>query len=170
MAMTTTNADTTRSTTTATEMTTTTTTTTPPDDDDDDAAEVHFVRFLTLMEEHGLHRVRLELFDDNEGGNGNNGTKNGPLRRRILLSLGERLMTEKRSEAAHAVFLSAGGPQPSGEGEGGTDGGLLSPIRPPSNRNPRSAHRNMPSHLPPILHQLVSDRRPPPTGRRKYLH
>ena len=38
----------------------------------------------------------LELFDDNEGGNGNNGTKNGPLRRRILLSLGERLLTEKR--------------------------------------------------------------------------
>ena len=60
------------------------------------------------VEEHGLHRVGLELFDDNEGSNGNNGTKNGPLRRRILLSLGERLLTERRGEAALAVFLSAG--------------------------------------------------------------
>ena len=70
---------------------------------------------------------------------------------------------------------------PRGEGEGSTDGGLLSvALRVASllsalrrNRNPRSAHRNMPSHhpiLPPILRQLVSVRRPPPTGRRKYLH
>lgn len=75
-----------------------------PDGEGEDEEE-HFLRCLSFAEEHKLHRLALELYEDRPR---DEAAKRR--RRRIVISLGERLLTERSGDAALAVFLSADPP------------------------------------------------------------
>lgn len=60
------------------------------------AEENLFQTCLQLVEQYGLHKVGLEIFKDQPDKH-----------RQILLSLGEKLLQEKKSSAALSIFLSA---------------------------------------------------------------
>lgn len=60
-----------------------------------DEEDEHFRKCLKFIEEHSLHKLGLELFKYSKNNN-----------RLIMISLGERLLAERKSEEALTVFLA----------------------------------------------------------------
>lgn len=56
----------------------------------------HYQKCIEFIEAHGLHKLGLQLFDNDE-----------TFSRSIMVSLGERLITEKNSQEALTVFLAS---------------------------------------------------------------
>lgn len=70
-----------------------------PDDNDMRSAGNEFENCMSLIEEHGLYQLGLDLFRNDTS-----------KKHRIYVSLGEYLLREKRSETALCVFLAADPP------------------------------------------------------------
>ncbi|KAL7542565.1 hypothetical protein ACHAXR_012383 [Thalassiosira sp. AJA248-18] len=64
--------------------------------DEEKAGEDQFAKCLKFIQEHSLHKLGLELFKDDKSEY-----------RSIMVSLGERLMSEKKTEEALIVFLAS---------------------------------------------------------------
>ncbi|KAL9188474.1 hypothetical protein ACHAXT_006852 [Thalassiosira profunda] len=65
-------------------------------EEDGVADSEHFAKCLSFVEQHGLHKLGLELFKSDSNNH-----------RSIMISLGEKLLSDRKPEEALAVFLAS---------------------------------------------------------------